>query len=357
MDLVRALSSRDSAELCAVVGNWQQASYAYAGANYGLLDWSHRLRYQEGYYLRAESIDDSERLVVEPATLEDAGQYEAAVQAWRQTWRRLVSGRIRSYHNEDVLIVKVRHQLFEELQYRLVQALRAARRGAVDEAQDLCESTLKIYDTLAHEYPRLSDYPLYAAWCRYNYSAILGAGGNQSGANREFAAAKTAIERVQIDENDAVALADSAWFLSNCPDERLRDTDRAVEAARRATRLSPAVGQTWEILGCAAFWAGKYEEAIEAYERACALNDGPRPVGFLIAAAQRRIGNQDAARTLLEDMDAWASTIRPEQEWQNYVEYLRPIATESPTRDDNSRQRPLGVLPPPSCESALGVSP
>jgi len=45
-------------------------------------------------------------------------------------------------------------------------------------------------------------------------------------------------EAIRLEPNDSLAHNSVAWILTTCPDERIRDTKRAVESATKACELS-----------------------------------------------------------------------------------------------------------------------
>src|SRR5207249_4703503 len=59
-------------------------------------------------------------------------------------------------------------------------------------------------------------------------------------------------------------LAELAWFLATCPDERFRDAAGAVAAARAATERAPHDGRAWSRLGVALCRAGDWRAAAGA---------------------------------------------------------------------------------------------
>src|SRR5262249_15337709 len=61
---------------------------------------------------------------------------------------------------------------------------------------------------------------------------------------------------LRLEPKNLAALNGLAWLLATCPDESVRDGERAVELARRACELSD-----WKDPGCLDTLAGGYAEA------------------------------------------------------------------------------------------------
>jgi tetratricopeptide (TPR) repeat protein len=80
-----------------------------------------------------------------------------------------------------------------------------------------------------------------------------------------------------LDPASAAAYRSVAWLLATCPDERFRDADKALEAARRAERFGnqgdPA---TLDVLAAAYASAGLMEEAVRVQQQATLLAPAPQ---------------------------------------------------------------------------------
>lgn len=81
---------------------------------------------------------------------------------------------------------------------------------------------------------------------------------------------------LRLDPKNARAYLSSAWLLATCPDERLRDAQRAVEYARSALELGGDGHYRYqEVLAAALASAGQFEEAQKAQSRAIDLAPNP----------------------------------------------------------------------------------
>src|SRR5208283_5119699 len=79
-------------------------------------------------------------------------------------------------------------------------------------------------------------------------------------------------QALQINPDSLGVLNNLAWLLATCPDAHLRDGVQAVQYAGRACKLThygvaPLVGT----LAAAYAEAGRYDDAIAAAQKACAL--------------------------------------------------------------------------------------
>jgi tetratricopeptide (TPR) repeat protein len=93
-----------------------------------------------------------------------------------------------------------------------------------------------------------------------------------------------------------VALLNLAELLANCPATQFRDPTRAVQFAQRALQRSPAF-DGWSTLGSALYRANRWNEAIEALQKAMeAGNGGSACDWFFLAMAYRQRGDSKEAR-------------------------------------------------------------
>jgi len=122
---------------------------------------------------------------------------------------------------------------------------------------------------------------------------------------------------------DAVGvLHNLALLLISCPDERLRDYEKAVTYAERAVRRRDHPDQ-WELLSLARLRAGHHVAAIEAAERALAPGGRVRADCLLVlAVSHAKLGHRDDAREWLSKAVAWMAEHPPNEE----IESLRSEA-------------------------------
>jgi tetratricopeptide (TPR) repeat protein len=113
--------------------------------------------------------------------------------------------------------------------------------------------------------------------------------------------------------SDAGQQNELAWFLANCPEEKLRDPRRAVELARKAVELSPQTGTFWNTLGAAHYRAGDWKAALDALRTSEDLFQG-NELGynaFFLAMAHLRLGDKDEARKWYNQAVQWMEKHAP----------------------------------------------
>ncbi len=117
---------------------------------------------------------------------------------------------------------------------------------------------------------------------------------------------------------------------SGRPDSRM--AKQAVEWAELATTLKPNIARYENTLGVAYYRAGRWEEAIEALERAEKLTPGKDFAHntFFIAMARWHLGDHATARRLYADSVKWMLRNMPDdEELQQYlVESSELLASE-----------------------------
>lgn len=105
-------------------------------------------------------------------------------------------------------------------------------------------------------------------------------------------------EAIRMRPKSASAHHSLAWALAVVPDSRLRDPTRAVEHGNRAVQLAPERGSYWNTLGVAYYRAGDWAAAIDALEKAEALEPERNLAvnGCFLAMAHWQKGERDQAR-------------------------------------------------------------
>jgi tetratricopeptide (TPR) repeat protein len=102
------------------------------------------------------------------------------------------------------------------------------------------------------------------------------------------------------------ALNQLAWFLANCPDARLRDTNQAVELAKKAVVLLPKEWSYWNTLGVAQYRAGDYNAAVVALEKSVQLGEGGTGSDwFVLAMSHWKLDMNDRARKAYDRAVRW----------------------------------------------------
>lgn len=87
------------------------------------------------------------------------------------------------------------------------------------------------------------------------------------------AAASDYRKAIELDHQQPIAYQRAAWLMATCPEERIRNSGLAIQAAEQALSLSPnlsgqAAYRYHDVLAAALANAGKYGEAREAIQKA-----------------------------------------------------------------------------------------
>lgn len=77
---------------------------------------------------------------------------------------------------------------------------------------------------------------------------------------------------VRLDRTNAAAYNNRAWLLATCPDEKFRNGQAAIEAAKKACDLAEGKNPDWlDTLAAAYAESGQFDEAVETESRAIEL--------------------------------------------------------------------------------------
>jgi serine/threonine protein kinase/tetratricopeptide (TPR) repeat protein len=118
---------------------------------------------------------------------------------------------------------------------------------------------------------------------------------------------------IDLDRNNAPACNSLAWLLATVPEVKLRDAQRAVELAKKATELAPQQGAFWNTLGAARYRAGDWKAAVAALNKSMALRQGGDADDWLfLAMAKWQLGDHDAARRHYDQAVQWLENNNPE---------------------------------------------
>jgi tetratricopeptide (TPR) repeat protein len=131
--------------------------------------------------------------------------------------------------------------------------------------------------------------------------------GRILGDQNRFAEAIDAMEEgIRLAPMDPRPAADLAWLLAACPDSELRDGARAVELAKRAVELQPLQARYSRVLAASYHRAGKWQEALDALQRAADL--GAEDSGFewfVAAMAHQQLDDAVAAKAAYDQGSEW----------------------------------------------------
>jgi tetratricopeptide (TPR) repeat protein/serine/threonine protein kinase len=122
---------------------------------------------------------------------------------------------------------------------------------------------------------------------------------------------------VELTPASPAALNRLAWLLVTCPDAKLRDPRRAVEAAKKAVALAPRQADYWTTLGVSYYRAENWKASIEALEKAITLqknSNGAVPEWFFLAMAHWQMGHEAGSRQWYKRAAEWMDKHAPEDE-------------------------------------------
>jgi tetratricopeptide (TPR) repeat protein len=158
---------------------------------------------------------------------------------------------------------------------------------------------------------------------------------------REPRAARQFRERIMslvANLKDAKALNALAWNIVSTNARSRSEVEFAVHVAAKAATLYPQDGAIVNTLGVAQYRAGKWQDAIEALEKAMKLRKGGDAFDwFFLAMAHWQLGHKDKARTWYEKAVEWMDKYQPKNEellrFRNEAAELLGISEPAPSTD------------------------
>ncbi|AFM23895.1 tetratricopeptide repeat protein [Desulfomonile tiedjei] len=111
---------------------------------------------------------------------------------------------------------------------------------------------------------------------------------------KEASADFIAVQKMKPD--DPAAIQDTAWFLLTCPDEKLQDSAKAMELAKKAVDMSGGMNSAaQETLAEAYFRQGDALKAVEHQKKAIELGSQNCPDGSCVKDMQQRLQKYELA--------------------------------------------------------------
>ena len=246
-----------------------------------LLSWAYNRR-GESLVDQAEAITDKTKIAevkkLESQALHD---FNASIKTdpnrWRAIHNRAVSLAQAGKHEESLqdfartieLRPKFASAWFNraEIRYQLGRYTEALKD--YDQAIRLKNDDIEAYNGRGHVYYRLGKYD--QAWESYNQAVERAPQDAVSYVNRADAsadlarwekAAKDYRQAIKLDKNLARAYQGAAWLMATCPDDRYRQPELAIEAAKKAIELAGANDyRSLDTLAAAQASLGQYEQA------------------------------------------------------------------------------------------------
>jgi tetratricopeptide (TPR) repeat protein/tRNA A-37 threonylcarbamoyl transferase component Bud32 len=89
-------------------------------------------------------------------------------------------------------------------------------------------------------------------------------------------------------------------------DAKQQNPLRAIEFAKKAIAVEPRFAQYWHTLGVAQYRAGKWQEALDAFDKAMVLQNGGDGLDwYFVAMAHWQLGDKNRAMQFFHDAEAW----------------------------------------------------
>jgi tetratricopeptide (TPR) repeat protein/serine/threonine protein kinase len=126
-------------------------------------------------------------------------------------------------------------------------------------------------------------------------AAYIGMGACASRQNKPGEAIAWYRKALAIKADDLKAHENLAVLLATCPDPKFRNSQQAVEHAKKAVELDPRSTAALQALGWAQYRAGGWRESIDALEKSCKLQSGTGDAGqwIVIALAHAKLAGQE----------------------------------------------------------------
>jgi tetratricopeptide (TPR) repeat protein len=142
-----------------------------------------------------------------------------------------------------------------------------------------------------------NDVAAHALTCK-DFGNLLAAMGKVQDAKPCFDQAGQGLRQALQLRPERYALHDHlARFLATCPDPEFRDPKGAVASAKKAVELAPEVGSCWTTLGIGQYRMGRWQESLDALQKAGDLRAGGDSIDwFFQAMARWQLGDQEQAR-------------------------------------------------------------
>jgi tetratricopeptide (TPR) repeat protein len=187
----------------------------------------------------------------------------------------------------------------------LSEALK--QMGRVQEAFGALRRSISLEGKLVTHSSHRAGPRIRGGWGHYQLGCWLHEDGRAQEAADAFRQAKDRFEK-QAAEDPRVPsiLRELAYFLTTCPAPEFRDPRRAVTLAKQALQLAPLVSESWKTLGLAAYQAGHWDDAIEAWGKWLELGDRRDPwAGVRLAIAHGKLGHKQDARRWYDRAVGW----------------------------------------------------
>ena len=158
------------------------------------------------------------------------------------------------------------------------EARRYYKRGLAHSNVGECDLALRAFDEAIQLNPDDGDWYRSRSFAKYRL-------GNYAGSVADLD------EAVLREPDNAAALNGRAWLLATCPDESVRDGDKAVSDATKACQLTKWKSPEWiDTLAAANAEAGDFAKAIEWLNKAIETAPEDQKAGYRSRIALYRAG-------------------------------------------------------------------
>ncbi|MFO0846311.1 MAG: protein kinase [Gemmataceae bacterium] len=168
-------------------------------------------------------------------------------------------------------------------------------------AEALFRQALAIHSDLAEAHPEDTDQRSWYAAALVRLGRSLIAAGKRREAREHLVVARKLVlilwRQRQDDWREWIALV---GFMTECPDEGLRDTQEALRAAEWALEMDPKSEESWYWLGVAQYRAKQWPAARASLLRAAETSRNDPSLAYYLAATFGRLGEEDKARAYLK---------------------------------------------------------
>lgn len=179
----------------------------------------------------------------------------------------------------------------------------------LQEAEAAYRQSLALCEKLDADFPADETYRTWAGNNTHSLALLLAASGRTGEADELYC------KLLKLAPKNAVAHNNLAWMLATSLDPRFRDSDRAVELAKKAVDLDPTQGMFHNTLGGAHYRSNDWAAAVGALEKSVELRQGGDSFDwFFLAMAHWQLREKEEARKWYDRAIQWMEKNKPEDE-------------------------------------------
>jgi tetratricopeptide (TPR) repeat protein len=177
------------------------------------------------------------------------------------------------------------------------------------EAVDAFRESIAVFNRLMAQFPGVPQYGPDRRQTYFHLASMLKIIG------RLEEAADAYRNALVVDSRHPQELDDLAWLLVTYSDAQFRDSQQAIQLAKKAVELAPQTARHWRTLGVAQYEADNWNEAVAALQKAIELSHGANSYQtFHLAMAHERLGHKAHARDWYARAVEWMEKNRPDDE-------------------------------------------